>query len=102
VMQSSMTAAERIFALLDVETEPEPAVPVPPPAPRGEIVFDRVWFAYRDEDWVLRDVSFRIQPGERVAIVGATGSGKTTIINLLCRLYYVQRGRLLRDAIHLL
>jgi ATP-binding cassette subfamily B multidrug efflux pump len=99
VMQSSMTAAERIFALLEVETEPEPAAPAPPPAPRGEIVFDRVWFAYREEDWVLRDVSFRIAPGERVAIVGATGSGKTTIIKLLDRLYDVQRGRILVDGV---
>jgi ATP-binding cassette subfamily B protein len=99
VMQSSMTAAERIFALLDVPVEPSPAVPAPPPPPRGEIVFDRVWFAYRDEDWVLRDVSFRIEPGERVAIVGATGSGKTTIIKLLDRLYDVQRGRILVDGV---
>jgi ATP-binding cassette subfamily B protein len=99
VMQSSMTAAERIFALLDVETEPAPALPAPIPAPRGEIVFDRVWFAYRGEDWVLRDVSFRIDPGERVAIVGATGSGKTTIIKLLDRLYDVQRGRILVDGV---
>ena len=99
VMQSSMTAAERIFSLLDQEAEPAPAAPATPPAPRGEIVFDRVWFAYRDEDWVLRDVSFRIEPGERVAIVGATGSGKTTIIKLLDRLYDVQRGRILVDGV---
>jgi len=99
VMQSSMTAAERIFALLDEELEPAPVVTMSPPAPRGEIVFDRVWFAYRGEDWVLRDVSFRIAPGERVAIVGATGSGKTTIIKLLDRLYDVQRGRILVDRL---
>jgi ATP-binding cassette, subfamily B, multidrug efflux pump len=99
VMQSSMTAAERIFALLDVETEPAPAAPRRPPPPRGEIVFEHVWFAYRGEEWVLRDVSFRIAPGERVAIVGATGSGKTTIIKLLDRLYDVQRGRILVDGV---
>ena len=99
VMQSSMTAAERIFALLDEETEPESATPRRPPAPRGEIVFEHVWFAYRGEDWVLRDVSFRIAPGERIAIVGATGSGKTTIIKLIERLYDVQRGRVLVDGI---
>jgi ATP-binding cassette subfamily B multidrug efflux pump len=99
VMQSSMTAGERIFALLDVAPEQPPAAPVPSPAPRGEIVFDHVWFAYRGEEWVLRDVSFRIAPGERVAVVGATGSGKTTIIKLLDRLYDVQRGRVLVDGV---
>ncbi len=99
VLQSSMTAAERIFALLDMPLEPEPAAPRAPAVDRGEIVFDRVWFAYRDEDWVLRDVSFRIAPGEHLAIVGATGSGKTTVVKLLARLYDVQRGRILVDGV---
>jgi ABC-type multidrug transport system fused ATPase/permease subunit len=99
VLQSSMTAAERIFALIDLETEPEPATPTVPAQIRGEIVFDHVWFAYRGEDWVLHDVSFRIAPGERVAFVGATGSGKTTVVKLLDRLYDVQRGRILVDGV---
>ncbi len=99
VMQSSMTAAERIFALLDLDVEPTPAEPRVPAVVRGEIVFDHVWFAYRGEDWVLRDMSFRIPAGERVAIVGATGSGKTTLIKLLDRLYEVQRGRILVDGV---
>lgn len=99
VMQSSMTAAERIFGLLDAPVEPVPAQPAAVPAARGEIVFDHVWFAYKDEDWVLRDVSFRIAPGEHIAIVGATGSGKTTLIKLLDRLYDVQRGRVLVDGV---
>jgi ATP-binding cassette subfamily B protein len=99
VMQSSMTAAERIFALLDLEVEPTPATPQVPAVVRGEIVFEHVWFAYRGEDWVLRDMSFRIPAGERVAIVGATGSGKTTLIKLLDRLYEVQRGRILVDGV---
>jgi ATP-binding cassette, subfamily B, multidrug efflux pump len=103
VMQSSMTAAERIFALLDMEVEDPPARPRVPARVRGEIVFDHVWFAYRDEagapSWVLRDVSFRVEAGERVAIVGATGSGKTTLIKLLDRLYDVQQGRILIDGI---
>jgi ATP-binding cassette, subfamily B, multidrug efflux pump len=110
VMQSSMTAAERVFSLLDLPAEAVPAEPRVPARVRGEIVFDHVWFAYADPTdaslgddaaprWVLRDVSFRVAPGERVAIVGATGSGKTTLIKLLDRLYDVQRGRLLVDGV---
>jgi ATP-binding cassette subfamily B multidrug efflux pump len=99
VMQSAMTAAERIFGLLDLELEPVPAVPRLPAAVRGAIEFDRVWFAYRGEEWVLRDVSFTIAPGEHVALVGATGSGKTTIIKLLDRLYDVQRGAIRVDGV---
>jgi len=99
VMQSSMTAAERIFALLDLETEPVPEHARVPARVRGEIEFEHVWYAYRGEEWVLRDVSFRIAAGEHAAIVGATGSGKTTVIKLLDRLYDVQRGRILVDGI---
>jgi len=98
-----MTAAERIFALLDLEVEPRPERPRVPARVRGEIVFEHVWFAYKDAgaapQWVLRDVSFRVGAGERVAIVGATGSGKTTLVKLLDRLYDVQRGRILVDGI---
>jgi len=104
VMQSSMTAAERIFALLDEPAEPEAVAPQVPAVVRGAIEFDHVWFAYkapddREPEWVLRDVSFRIAPGEQIAIVGATGSGKTTTIKLLDRLYEAQRGRVLVDGI---
>jgi ATP-binding cassette subfamily B protein len=99
VLQSSMAAAERLFALIDMETEPVPAAPRVPVRFQGEIVFDHVWFAYRDDEWVLRDVSFRVAPGEQVALVGATGSGKTTIVKLLNRLYDVTRGRVLVDGI---
>ncbi|HZP40551.1 MAG TPA: ABC transporter ATP-binding protein [Candidatus Binatia bacterium] len=99
VLQSSMTAAERIFALIDLAPESAPAAPRVPARVQGEIVFDHVWFAYRDADWVLRDVSFRVAPGEQVALVGATGAGKTTVIKLLDRLYDVQRGRILVDGI---
>jgi ATP-binding cassette subfamily B multidrug efflux pump len=104
VMQSSMTAAERIFALLDEPAEPAVPAPQVPAVVRGGIEFDHVWFAYksrpdREPEWVLRDVSFRIAPGEQIAIVGATGSGKTTIIKLLDRLYEAQRGRILVDGV---
>lgn len=99
VMQSAMSAAERVFELLDTA----PAIHNPPiprrAAPRGRIEFEHVWFAYKGDDFVLRDVSFVVQPGEKVAIVGATGAGKTTIIKLLNRFYDVQRGRVLVDGI---
>jgi ATP-binding cassette, subfamily B, multidrug efflux pump len=101
VMQSAMASSERIFKLLD---EPvavsQPDAPMARPAQaRGHIVFDHVWFAYNGEDWVLKDVSFDVRPGQRLGIVGATGSGKTTIINLLLRFYDVQRGRITVDGV---
>ena len=94
ILQAAMASAERVFKLLDTEPaeSSRPASPCPFPKPPGAIEFDHVWFAYKDEDWVLRDVSFRIEPGETVAIVGHTGAGKTTIIRLVLRFYDVQRG----------
>src|SRR5205814_357151 len=86
-------------ALLGLETAPAPVREGVAARARGEIEFEHVWFAYRGEQWVLRDVSLRIAAGEHVAIVGATGSGKTTLIKLLDRLYDVQRGRILVDGI---
>jgi ATP-binding cassette subfamily B protein len=99
VLQSAMASSERIFKLLD-----EPVAVASPPQPRpapaqGHIAFEHVWFAYNAEDFVLRDVSFEVRPGERVGIVGATGSGKTTLINLLLRFYDVQRGRITIDGV---
>jgi ATP-binding cassette, subfamily B, multidrug efflux pump len=100
VMQSAMSAAERIFELLDtvpaVDNRPHATAP---PRRGGHIAFEHVWFAYKGDDFVLRDVSFHVAPGEKVAIVGATGAGKTTIIKLLNRFYDVQRGRVLVDGI---
>ncbi|HYT20011.1 MAG TPA: ABC transporter ATP-binding protein [Candidatus Polarisedimenticolia bacterium] len=105
ILQSAMAASERIFKLLDepvlVESDPN-AVPLD--HPRGEIEFRNVWFSYRnvpapaDEDWVLRDVSFRVEPGQTIAIVGHTGAGKTTLISLLLRFYDVQRGQIFLDG----
>ena len=98
ILQAAMASSERIFELLD--TRPEPGLGRGGPEKiRGGIEFSNVWFAYNDDDWVLRDVSFVVKPGERLAIVGATGSGKTTIINLLCRFYDVQRGRIRIDGV---
>ena len=104
VLQSAMASSERIFQLLD---EPvairSPAAPARRPArAEGHIVFDQVWFTYQGTPGVndvIRDVSFEVRPGERVGIVGATGSGKTTLINLLLRFYDVTRGRITIDGV---
>jgi ATP-binding cassette, subfamily B, multidrug efflux pump len=100
VMQSAMSSSERIFELLDQPVPiASPARPVHPAAVRGRIAFEHVWFAYRGEDWVLRDVSFVVEPGERIALVGHTGAGKTSVIKLLNRSYDVQRGRVVVDGV---
>ncbi len=106
ILQSAMAASERIFKLLDepltIESAPSP---VRLETLRGEIEFRNVWFAYRggadpsEEDWVLRDVSFRVVPGQTIAVVGHTGAGKTTVIQLLLRFYDIQRGQILLDGV---
>ena len=123
ILQSAMAAAERVFKLLDTPVEiTSPAVTKSPKGP-GRIEFDQVWFAYRDSgssnghvetglstqavspsgypepDWILRNVSFAIEPGETVAFVGHTGAGKTTIISLLLRFYDVQKGSIRIDGV---
>jgi ATP-binding cassette subfamily B multidrug efflux pump len=93
ILQSAMAASERVFKLLDTPaTILSPQAPRPFPQGTVPIEFDHVWFSYKDEDWVLRDVSFVIQPGETIAVVGHTGAGKTTLTNLLLRFYDIQRG----------
>jgi len=91
-----MASSERIFKLLDDQTIiPEPALPEHMKPGPVSIEFHNVWFAYQGEEWILKNVSFKINPGETVAFVGHTGAGKTTIINLLCRFYEFQKGEIL-------
>jgi ATP-binding cassette subfamily B protein len=110
-----MASSERIFTLLDtpVVVQSLPDARMRPAGARGHVVFDRVWFAYNapaqpasgdgahEPEYVLRDVSFEIRPGERVGVVGATGAGKTTLISLLLRFYDVTKGRILVDGVDL-
>ena len=96
IMQAAMAASERIFKLIDTPEEiPNPQRPVISDKLRGEIEFRDVWFSYNSEGPVLKGVSFHLKAGESIAIVGATGTGKTSIINLLGRFYYIQRGMIL-------
>lgn len=99
-LQSAITSAEKIFTLLDEEPLiHEKEEPVVLPKIRGRIEFRHVWFAYQDEDYVLKDVSFVIEPGEKVAFVGATGAGKSSILNLIGRYYDIQKGEILIDGV---
>ena len=100
ILQSAMASAERIFKLLDTPiTVTDPAQPQPLEAPRGRIEFRNVNFAYQDDHRVLENVSFTIEPGETVAVVGHTGAGKTTLTSLLLRFYEVQDGQVLFDDV---
>lgn len=104
VLQMGIIASERVFKVLDnddfIAESKEPAYK-PDHLLRGEVELDKVWFAYQDEKYVLKDISFSIKPGETVAIVGHTGSGKTTIISLLNRLYHIQKGAIRIDGINI-
>ena len=101
IFQAAMASSERIFRLVDEPvTLRDPPDPVPLPRVRGRIEFRDVWFAYDDdEDWVLRGISLTIEPGQSVALVGHTGAGKTSVINLLLRFYDPQRGQVLLDGV---
>ena len=102
IMQTAMASSERIFKLLDNDTlVKNPEKPLQLTNVRGQIEFKNVWFAYNKEDYVLKDISFSINPGETVAIVGHTGAGKTSIINILTRFYDINKGSILLDGINI-
>ncbi len=100
IIQSAVASAERLFVLLDTKpsiNDPEKPVEVGPLS--HSIEFKDVWFAYNKEDWVLRGISFKIEKGQTIAIVGPTGSGKTTLMSILCRFYEIQKGQILIDGV---
>jgi len=102
IMQAAMASSERVFTLLDTaETIKNPARPRSVERVRGEIEFKNVWLSYHPGEPVLKDISFRIRPGEKVALVGATGGGKTSIISALCRFYDIERGAILIDGVEI-
>jgi ATP-binding cassette, subfamily B, multidrug efflux pump len=101
VLQMGIIASERVFKVLDNPDVAEEKGSYAPPLVKGEIELEKVWFAYNDENYVLKDVSFNVKPGETVAIVGHTGSGKTTIISLLNRLYHIQKGSIRIDGMNI-
>lgn len=97
-LQMGMVSAERVFDVLDTKEFTPDEGTYSPDSMVGEIEFDNVWFAYNEEKWVLKDVSFHVQPGETLALVGATGAGKSSTINILSRFYEIQQGRILLDG----
>lgn len=99
-LQAAMAAGEKIFTLMDEEPLiHQPEQPKPLPAVKGRIEFQHVWFSYDGEEWVLRDVSFVIEPGQTAAFVGATGAGKSSILNLIGRYYDIQKGKITLDGV---
>ncbi len=99
-IQSALAGAERVFAMMDEEPEPADAADVQPlAAVRGELSFETLYFSYKDGEPVLRDFTLRVQPGQKIALVGSTGAGKTTVVSLLMRFYEPQQGRICLDGV---
>jgi ATP-binding cassette subfamily B protein len=98
-LQMGIIAAERVFRLLDTQEKIEDTGTLAPARIKGDIAFENVWFAYNGDEYVLKDISFKVSAGETLAIVGATGSGKSSMINVLNRFYEIQKGKILLDGI---
>ncbi|HNR19758.1 MAG TPA: ABC transporter ATP-binding protein [Bacteroidia bacterium] len=98
-LQMGMVSSERIFKLMDEGQKQDNRGKIVAQKIKGDIVFENVWFAYKENEWVLKNISFKIESGKMIALVGVTGSGKTTIISLLNRFYEIQKGRILIDGI---
>src|SRR6185437_15912580 len=96
-LQMGVVSSQRIFKVFDTQSFIEDKGTLAPPSLQGQLSFKNVWFAYNDENWVLKDVSFEVKPGQTIAIVGATGAGKSSIINILGRYYEFQKGSILMD-----
>jgi ATP-binding cassette subfamily B multidrug efflux pump len=98
-LQMGVVSSERIFEVLDTDEITENKGAFQPESIRGEIAFEKVWFAYKGENWVLKDVNFRIEPGQTLALVGATGAGKSSVINILSRFYEINKGSIKLDGV---
>src|SRR5476651_376659 len=98
-LQMGMVGADRIFKVLDTDEVAINTGTLKPTSINGEIAFDHVWFAYNDENWVLKDISFHVKPGETLALVGATGAGKSSTINILNRFYEIGKGSAMIDGV---
>lgn len=96
-LQMGMVAADRVFKLIDDKAQLEPEGTYKPELFKGEVEFKNVWFAYNEEDWVLRDISFKVKEGKTLALVGATGAGKSSIVNLINKFYTINQGEILVD-----
>lgn len=98
-LQMGMVSAERVFKLIDSKQDAESTGTHDPETIKGDVEFKNVWFAYNDEDWVLKDISFKVKEGETLALVGATGAGKSSIVNLINKFYQINKGEILVDGV---
>jgi len=99
-LQMGMVSAERVFKLIDSKQDAEPSGTYAPETIKGNVEFKNVWFAYNDEEWVLKNISFKVEEGKTLALVGATGAGKSSIVNLINKFYQINKGEILVDGVN--